>query len=765
MSPAPSPRASSWPWLGGLALLCLLMFFDALLAPGHWVLGRADTDIPYHFLAWREFGFRELAKGNLALWNPHIFAGAPFFGGMQSALLYPPNWLFMALPLPYAVNWSIALSFWMLGALMYLWAARRGLHPFAAFVSAAVLMFSAPCFLRVSAGHLTALAAMAWAPLILLCIDRWLGERRPRWCLLGMLAVAMQVFAGHPQYVYFTALIAGGYALLRLLEYREARLSALAGLASIGAGGAVLAAVQLLAGIQTTSETVRDAPLPRDFVAAFAFPPENFITLLAPGFFGGGPALDYWGRSYLWEASAFIGVTALALALYGIAAAKAEGKRALLFMTAAAALLAMGAHTPLFGVLLEWLPLFEKFRGAGKFIFFSTLFLALLAGYGLDRLLRERAVPRAAVWTASAAALAAFAIAGAIRASDWNPVVALLLASEGSYAWPGYYVQAGFVPAAQALASRGMLLAGLALAATAGLLLWMRIETRAVFFLGALALTEVLLFARTDRPMFESTQISKPELREFLARNPGDYRILNTGNPNSAILLGALDAWGYDHSVTRRYAELVNWTEGGDPAKATQLVTFRRFDRLLSMLRVKYVVTLDKGRMSMFSTVAPPLRRLELIGSYQVRSGRAAVLAALGEPSFDPLGQVILESEPRPAPVDAAIRGRASVVREGTDFMEIEADVSASSVLLITDAWTPAWRARALAGSTSASYELMPANYALRAVALGPGKHRLRLEYAPLSYPIGAAVSALAWVAWFVAALLLWRRRKAPIHA
>ena len=236
----------------------------------------------------------------------------------------------MALPLPLAVNWSIALNVWMLGAFMYLWGVQRRLHPFAAFVSAAILMFCAPHFLRVSAGHLTNLAAMAWIPLIFLSVDGWLRERRPVWCLLGTFAVAMQIFAGHPQYVYFTAMVAGGYSLLRLLEYRDARLAAATGPAAIYAGGALLAAVQLLTGIEATSETVRALALPFRFAASFGFPPENFITLLAPAFLGDGPPLPYWGRWYLWEVCAFIGVSGLALAIYGIAAATTEGKRALL---------------------------------------------------------------------------------------------------------------------------------------------------------------------------------------------------------------------------------------------------------------------------------------------------------------------------------------------------------------------------------------------------------------------------------------------------
>ena len=758
-------RRSSWPWLGGLALLCLAMFFDALVAPAQWVLGRVDTDLPFQFLPWREFGFRELAKGNLALWNPHIFAGTPFFGGMQSALLYPPNWLFMALPLPLAVNWSIALNVWMLGAFMYLWGVQRRLDPFAAFVSAAILMFCAPHFLRVSAGHLTNLAAMAWIPLIFLSIDGWLRERRPAWCLLGTLAVAMQIFAGHPQYVYFTAMVAGGYSLLRLLEYRDGRLAAATGPAAIYAGGALLAAVQLLTGIEATSETVRDLALPFKFAASFSFPPENFITLLAPAFLGDGSTLPYWGRWYLWEVCAFIGVSGLALATYGIAAAGTEGKRTLLAMTAVTVLLGLGASTPLFRVLFEWLPLFDRFRGTGKFIFFTALFLALLAGCGLDRLLRERAVPRAAIWTAWALALALFAGAATIRVVDWSPVVALALGSGESYAPASRYREPGFVLAAQGFASHGLLLAGLVLAAVAVLAFWARFQRRAALLLGALAVAEVFLFARMHRPMFDSAQISNPELREFLVRHPGDYRILNAANPNGAMSMGALDGWGYDPGVTRRYAEFIQWSEGGDPAMATQQMRFGRFHRLLSMLRVKYVIDVENGVMTILPAAVPPLRRVELIGSYQVQSGRAAILRALGEPSFDPLKQVILESEPRPAPVAAASQGRARVVRDGTDFMEIEADVAMPSVLLVTDAWSPAWRATPLAGSSGLSYQVVPANYALRAVALGPGKRRLRLEYAPLFFQVGAALSALAWIAWFAGALLLWRRRGGRAHA
>jgi uncharacterized membrane protein YfhO len=110
-------------------------------------------------------------------------------------------------------------------------------------------------------------------------------------------------------------------------------------------------------------------------------------------------------------------------------------------------------------------------------------------------------------------------------------------------------------------------------------------------------------------------------------------------------------------------------------------------------------------------------------------------------------------------PVRAGTQGSARVIREGTDFVEIDADVASPSILLVTDAWTPGWQARPLQGSSQTRYEIMPANYVLRGVALDRGKHRLRLEYAPAAFALGAVVSAIAWAAWLLAVFVLWRRK------
>ncbi|MGA8007498.1 MAG: hypothetical protein WCA17_15520, partial [Burkholderiales bacterium] len=552
----------------------------------------------------------------------------------------------------------------------------------------------------------------------------------------------------------------GIYALVRLAEPQQNRIVALAGLLSIPVGGALLAAVQLLAGVQATQETVRALPLPIWFAGSVSFPPENLITLVAPGFFGDAMSQAYWGRWLIWEACAFMGTTGLALAAYGMWAGHATAKRALLVTLGATTVLAFGEYSPLYRVLYDWVPLFDRFRGSAKFIFLAALILALFAGYGLDRILRDRSVALRALLVAFVAAVALLVSGAVVSQTDWDPIMKAMHATGQSYLDAASFARSSFGATSRSFAALGLYVAGVTLAAGALLALWCRRDPRAAFLLGALAIAEVFAFARMHRPTVDSSRAVIPQLRDYLAAHPGDYRTLNLWLPDSAMSMGTFDAWGYDPGVTRRYSELIAWTEGEDPSAATQYMTFHRFSPLLTMLRVKYVIMLQNQTMRIFPGSRPPLGRLELIGSYQVHARRDAILAAMGAASFDPRTEAILEQQPDPVPVAGGERGQAAIVREGTDFMDIEADVASPSLLVVTDAWAEGWRAVPLDGSSQSSYRLMPADYALRAVALGRGHHHFRIEYAPRLFYVGVVVSALAWPVWLLGLWLLPRRKK-----
>src|SRR5258708_7704056 len=91
---------------GGLCLaLFKLLIFGGILRNGQGqVLSSPQTDLFLHFTAWRQFAFDQLRQGHLVLWNPHYLCGAPFLGNFESAILYPPNWFYLILPLALAIN-------------------------------------------------------------------------------------------------------------------------------------------------------------------------------------------------------------------------------------------------------------------------------------------------------------------------------------------------------------------------------------------------------------------------------------------------------------------------------------------------------------------------------------------------------------------------------------------------------------------------------------------------------------------------------------
>ena len=281
----------------GLAVVVLLLIGPVLFSPGTEVLGSEHTDLCLQFLPWRQFGFAALARGHWPLWNPHIFGGVPYFADVQSALLYLPNLVFLVLPLAAAANASIALHLWMLGVFTLGWALRRGLSPLAAWVTGSSAMLSSCVVMQVYAGHLTNLTAMTWAPLIFACVEEALSaasERRRRlaW-LAAMFGVTQQILAGHPQYVYYTALALAVHTTLRA---RRARVYV--ALASVYVAAALLSAAQLLPSVEAARDTLRAQPVPYAFASMFAFPVENLLTAVAPFAFGNDIHLPYWGRWY-----------------------------------------------------------------------------------------------------------------------------------------------------------------------------------------------------------------------------------------------------------------------------------------------------------------------------------------------------------------------------------------------------------------------------------------------------------------------------------
>ncbi|MBV9133850.1 MAG: hypothetical protein JO318_14200, partial [Chloroflexi bacterium] len=78
----------------GLAVAALAFYYPLAF------LGRAlvDYDAFVYFYPQRVFLAQSLLAGRIPLWDPQLFLGAPFLANPQTAVLYPPSWLFLLGP-------------------------------------------------------------------------------------------------------------------------------------------------------------------------------------------------------------------------------------------------------------------------------------------------------------------------------------------------------------------------------------------------------------------------------------------------------------------------------------------------------------------------------------------------------------------------------------------------------------------------------------------------------------------------------------------
>jgi hypothetical protein len=146
--------------------------------------------------------------------------------------------------------------------------------------------------------------------------------------------------------------------------------------------------------------------------------------------------------------------------------------------------------------------------------------------------------------------------------------------------------------------------------------------------------------------------------------------------------------------------------------------------------------------------------RAWLVGAARVVDSRQAAFDLVRARGFRPLEEVVLE-EAAGAGSGAGRAGEVRFVADEPGRLELAAEAERDGFLVLAQPHFPGWTAR-LDGVEA---PLLRANYAFAAVRVPAGSHTLELEYDPLSFRAGAAVS-LGALALVGALLVLARRRR-----
>lgn len=362
-------------------------------------LGANEDDVLYYYPS-RVFLHETAAAGHWPWLNPWNGLDRPYAADPQSALWYPPTWLFIVLP----PLWAYPLILWAHYSLatwgMYRLLRAAALGRRAALFGGVVFAFCG--FMLAHRAHFTMQQAAAWAPWVFWRMQRYglaAGSRGAGIRRLSTVAIVatLQCLAGHVQIAAITALGSLVFLLMSQRAHREGvgsgpvRLHAVVVrwlLVWICVAG--LSAVQWLPTLAYVRACTRAERTYADFVEN-SWSPVSAIGWVLPMLFGqrtpnvfGQP---YWGPSHQCEQFSYAGLIPLLLALLGSRVGwRSDPRRwAWLVVLVFGLLLALGEYGPLCRPLYL-LPGSNLFRVPARALLLFNLATAALAALTLHDL-------------------------------------------------------------------------------------------------------------------------------------------------------------------------------------------------------------------------------------------------------------------------------------------------------------------------------------------------------------------------------------------
>jgi hypothetical protein len=748
------------------------------------------------FYPWRQLAVEQIRAGHWPLWNPYLGAGTPLAANLQTAAFYPPNLLFLLMPVEQAFAWELALHVALAGLCAYYLGRALGLSPFGALIGG--LAYGGGGYVVAHWVFPSMVYAAAWLPLMLALAERTIRRARPntqypiannRDRILGIgslaLVIALQLLAGHAQTSFYSAVIVACFSLVRLLQRGEGSRGEHIRGQAVAAGslllaalwGLALAAIQLLPTAELVAHSQRAGALTDlRFALELSFWPWRIIGLLAPDFFG-NPARDgYWAYGTYWEEATFVGVLPLilaALALAGWWRGRKDGTQGAIpskptswvpffsLLALLSLLLALGDHTPLYPLLFRYIPGFGLFQAPARLMIGYALGVAMLAGIGAETL---RLPPR------TRTALRVLALLGlGIAAAGAFARLALpdIRTSFGSsvFRLGATLALASGVLLLRARRLRGKrweaLVAGLIAADLLAFGWGLAPGTAPSVYHTPVASAEFLQAQPPGRihvaePYTEQVYDQYVSLGSFGSTDPDYLQGLRESlHPNLNSIHHLLGTGNYDPLTVAWYRDLADLLEG-DPGAPSNPEQVRR---LLNLFGVRYIVTEKEWDLPLIYDGGPQiyhdlqaLPEVFVVEQMRVVEDDAARLETLLDPAFHPHTEVLLSRAPAlPLPEPALDTGEDSpsqpdplLLRRDPDRLVILADMTQPGYLVLTDTYYPGWQATVDGEPT----EILPANHAFRAVELSAGDHTIIFEYAPLSFRLGA------WITLGAASLL-----------
>jgi Bacterial membrane protein YfhO len=242
------------------------------------------------------------------------------------------------------------------------------------------------------------------------------------------------------------------------------------------------------------------------------------------------------------------------------------------------------------------------------------------------------------------------------------------------------------------------------------------------------------------------------------------------GVNNRAVVAGVDDIQGYNPIHLARYDAFMRALNGQQVQNYHQTDVFEAGlgSPLLDLLGVRYIVMpavpasdeLEPRLTHDLPTVYADadVKILENDQAFSrawvvhsaVQMDAEEALRQLATGAIDPRRTAVLEKPAPPLGDSPLATDQATITQYTADTVRLDVDTGAPGLLVLSDAYYPAWQARVDGSPT----EVYVADGALRAVAIPAGRHSVEFQYASAALPLGAAITGLTVLALAAAILL-----------
>lgn len=368
-------------------------------------------------------------SGEEALWTNSMFSGMPAY---MISVIYKGNWV-TKIHVVFQRTFPLAAKMILYFVGFYILLLTLGIKRWISVVGAIAFGLSSYFLIILSAGHNSKADAIGYLPVVIAAVLVVFRGKRIPGAILFALALSLEILAGHPQITYYGLILLIIYGIIEFVyaikekafqPFLKSVLFLLAGMViAVGVNFS-----QLYSTYKYSKETIRGpseltsnnqnktSGLDKDYVVQWSYGIDETLTLLIPNFKGGATQIHaglnsksyealhqrgvqnpkqiiqsvsmYHGKQPSTAGPVYIGAIVVFLFILGLYILKGRYKWWLLSATIISIVLSWGGNVMgLTSFLLDYLPLYNKFRAPSMTLVIAEITMPLLGFIALNNIL------------------------------------------------------------------------------------------------------------------------------------------------------------------------------------------------------------------------------------------------------------------------------------------------------------------------------------------------------------------------------------------